>query len=344
MFDRSPGRQMVLALVLAGITIGGPSMPKAQAAVQGGAPGPSAQATPALLGVGDQYLINPGDVLDLYVFDVPELSHTYPVSPSGTVTMPLLPAPVQATGLSPDQFARALEEAFRQSGRLQRPEISVTLRPSFSNSVAVEGAVKTPSMVSEMGRTRLADIITQCGGLADYSGTVIATVTRGPLALQALAREGGPLTRTVNVDLKKVMDLNDPAAAFPVWPGDRVVVESRPPVYYVLGEVKSPCGYTIKNGPDELTFLRALAMAGDVTSVAKTKQVYIIRKDPKAPNGREEIKISMASILKGRSPDPRVQAEDILFVPGSNAKKALHTIENAPGLVTTAAVDSLIIH
>ena len=84
------------------------------------APAPStAPAPPSPAPLSDEYLINPDDVLDVYVYDVPELSHTYTVSPSGAVTVPLLPKPLQAAGLTPDQFARAMEEAFRQ---LRSPE------------------------------------------------------------------------------------------------------------------------------------------------------------------------------------------------------------------------------
>ncbi len=86
-------------------------------------------------------MINPNDVLDVYVYDVPELSHTYTVSPSGVVTVPLLPTPVQAAGLTPDQFARALEEAFRQSGRLRRPEIAVSVKQTI---IAVRWRWKGP--------------------------------------------------------------------------------------------------------------------------------------------------------------------------------------------------------
>jgi hypothetical protein len=78
-------------------------------------------------------------------------------------------------------------------------------------------------------------------------------------------------------------------------------------------------------------------MAGDMTNVAKRSKAYIIRKDPTAPKGRQEIQISLVAILNGKSPDPKVQAEDILFIPGSNSKKALHTLESAPGLMLAGA-------
>ena len=148
---------------------------------------PLAQSTAPF---SDEYLISRDDVLDVYIYDVPELSHTYTVSPSGTVAVPLLPNPIQAAGLTADQFARAMEESFRQSGRLRRPEIAVSVRQSRTRSVAVEGAVKTPQVFPVLGRTNLVEVLTQCGGLADDAG-VDLTITRGPLAMRDLAMGGG---------------------------------------------------------------------------------------------------------------------------------------------------------
>lgn len=265
---RHPTLPIPLSLALAFSVASRPATMKAQDAVPGATSSPSV-TMPAAPAAGlstsspaTEYLINPGDVVDVSVYDVPELSHTYTVSPSGTVTVPLLPQPIQAAGLTSEQFARALEEAFRQSGRLLRPAISVTLKQSLNSSVAVEGAVKTPQIVFEIGRVRLIDALTQCGGLTDDAGKTV-TITRGSLGMRDLARDGGHATPTLTVELKKVMDVSDPASTIEVWPGDRVSVERKQPdVYYVLGEVRSPGGYTIKNGHEELTFLRALAIVG----------------------------------------------------------------------------------
>jgi polysaccharide biosynthesis/export protein len=340
-----------LVCPLAFIVFSQQSILKAQEPAHGVNQGPAAPAlqtplaAPSAAPAYYEYLINPGDVLDVYVYDVPELSHTYTVSPSGVVTMPLLPSPVRAAGLAPDQFARAMEEAFRQSGRLNRPEIAVSVKQSLASSVAVEGAVKNPLILPEIGRIRLVDVLTQCGGLADDAGTNV-TITRSPLALRNLVAEGGSATPTLSVELNKVMGVTDPASTIEVWPGDRVSVErERPDVYYVLGEVKSPGGYSLKKGHEELTVLRALALAGDATGVAKKSKAMIIRKDPKGPQGREEIKLDLQRILLGKSPDPKLQADDILFVPGSNGKKALHTIETAPAMIVgEAGASAVIVH
>ncbi len=347
MFGQCRTVKILLSVALGFIVINPHAILKAQDPVPGSQLGPPAPALPTPSAapsnppLSDEYLISPDDVLDVYVYDVPELSHTYTVSPSGTITVPLLPKPLPAAGLTPDQFARAMEESFRQSGRLRHPEIAVSIKQSRTRSVAVDGAVRNPVVLPVAWRTKLVDIFSQCGGLADDAGTNV-TITRGPLALRDLATEGGSATPTLTVELKKVMDGSDPASTIEVWPGDRVSVE-RAGVFYILGEVRSPGGYTLKNGRDELTVLRALALAGDVTSVARKSKAMIIRKNPKAPKGREEINLDLKSILAGRSPDPKLQADDILFVPGSGGKKALRTLTSVPATVVGGAASTAIL-
>jgi polysaccharide biosynthesis/export protein len=296
----------------------------------------SATTTPAaatlLPDLSDGYPINPDDVLDVYVYGVPELSREYAVTPAGTVIMPLLPKPVQAAGLSPEQFARSLEENFRESGRLSRPQITVAVKRSRRSVVTVDGAVKSPQAVPVMGRTRLLSVLTQCGGRAEDAGSTV-TITRGELALHDLALEGEPTGPTATVEFKKLMDGNDPASKFDVWPGDRVSVEEAG-LFYVLGQVNRPGGYNLKSAQEQVTVLEAFAIAGDVTAVAKTDKTTIIRKNPKAPNGREEIALNMKDILEGRSPDRVLQADDILYVPVSGGKRAIH---GAGVIATTVA-------
>lgn len=332
-----------------GLTLCSGWLLKAQDAGGGGGPAPSASAPPTSpvppspTSLSDIYLINPYDELDVYVYDVPELSHIYVVSPSGMVTVPLLSEPLTAAGLTPDQFARSMEAAFQKSGRLRRPEIAVSVKKSRYLSVTVDGAVKSPQVLTEMAPTRLVDILTQCGGIADDAGTNL-TITRGSLALKDLAREGKPASPISTFELKKVLDGHDPASALMIWPGDRVSV-GRSGVYYVLGEVRTPGGFPLKNGREELTVLRALALAGDITSVAKKNKAMILRNDPQSPNGRDEIKLDLSSILAGKSTDPVLQANDILFIPGSDSKKVLRTLTGVPAsALGQAGATALIVH
>ena len=286
-----------------------------------------------------EYLINPEDVLDVYVYDVPELSREYTVNAAGTITVPLLAKPVQAAGMSPEQFARSLEEEFRHAGRLSHPQITVFIKQSRTSVVTVEGAVRSPQAVPVTGRTKLIAVLSQCGGRADDAGSTL-TVTRGEVALHDLAMEGGSASPKVTVEFKKLTDPNDPTSRFEVWPGDRISVE-RAGLFYILGQVARPGGYNLKSTDEQLSVLEALAIAGDTTSIAKTGKAMIIRKNPKAPNGREEIALNLKDILYGQSPDRNLRANDILYVPASGGKRALHgaaTVATAVGTAAGAAV------
>ena len=345
----SAARKVAVVLLALGFAIPQGAVLKAQDGGQVARAAPSAPAqiatpsSPSPSSISDLYLINPYDELDVYVYDVPELSHVYTVSPAGSVTVPLLLDPIPAAGLTPDQFAHSLEQAFQKSGRLRRPVIAVSVRQSRFLAVTVDGAVRNPQVITAMSPAKLVDILTQCGGIADDAGTNV-TITRGPLALRDLARQGRQEVATASTELKKALDGRDPASRIIVWPGDRVSV-GRAGVCYVLGEVRSPGGFALKNGHEELTVLRALALAGDVTSVAKKNKALILRNDPKSPNGRDQIKVDLPGILAGHTPDPVLQANDILFVPGSSSKKALRTLTGVPAsALGQAGATALIVH
>ncbi len=340
---KSSGQRLLIAFLLLAFTIAlgartDPVILQAQDPAPGPGPDLSAPTRTASRAVtpptsrADEYLISPEDVLDVYVYDVPELSREYTVSPDGTITVPLLPKPVAAAGLSPDQFARSLEDSFRQSGRLSRPQITVSIKQSRLSVVTVEGAVKSPQTVPVIGRTQLLSVLSQCGGRADDAGSTI-TVTRGDLALRSLAQEGLPASPAATVEFKKLMDPNDPASQFEVWPGDHISVE-RAGLFYVLGQVGHPGGYNLMSVNEQVSVLEALALAGDTTSIARIDKAMLIRKNPKAPSGREEIALNLKDILDGRSPDRILQANDILYVPVSGGKRAVHS---AGAVATTMA-------
>ncbi|MGA9392802.1 MAG: hypothetical protein WBV69_20400, partial [Candidatus Sulfotelmatobacter sp.] len=126
---------------------------------------------------------------------------------------------------------------------------------------------------------------------------------------------------------------------FSVWPGDRVSVEHAG-IFYVLGEVGHPGGYNLKSAQEQVTILEALAIAGDVTFVAKKSKAVIIRKDATVPTGRKEIALNISNILSGHSPDQILQSNDVLYVPASGGKRAIRTLSSVPGAVAAAATYS----
>jgi polysaccharide export outer membrane protein len=283
--------------------------------------------------------ISPDDLLEVYVVDVAEISREYRVSPGGSITVPLLNDPIPATGLVPAQLAQAIGERLRAAGMVTNPQVTVAIKESRLRCVAVTGAVSRPQLYPFSGRTTLLDVISQAGGLAEEAGTT-AVITRGDLAMRVLSRgrrDGTDLPRVVTADLKRLLETGDSELNLDLYPGDRVTVQ-RAGVFYVVGAVNRPGGFTLKNYREEMTVLKALALAEDLKPTAIRNKAMILRKNTRMPEGREEIALNLQKILAGRAPDQPVKADDILFVPDSSSKRAMRRGAEAAIQIATGVI------
>ena len=262
-------------------------------------------------------MINADDVLDVNVLDVPELSREYRVSPSGTVLLPLLPSPLSAAGMRVTDFSDMVAKELRDRGLVTNPHVLVSITSSRIESVAVTGAVKMPQIYPVFGRTTLLDILSQTQGLTDDASN-IAVISRGEIG----ARSSKSGARTETVDLTKLLQSGDAVYNIDIFPGDRVTVP-RAGIVYVVGAVNKPGGFPIKTSGEGMTVLQAIALASDVKSTAKRDKTVVIRPDPNAPGGHKQTPLDLKKILAGKSEDPILQANDILFVPDSEGAKAL---------------------
>jgi polysaccharide export outer membrane protein len=280
---------------------------------------PSTGAPVALGGSSEKYgdsIISADDVLEVYVMDVAEISRQYRVSPSGNIVLPLLPNPLPAAGLTPSQFSDSLARQLRDRGLVMNPNIVVTIASSRLKAVSITGAVKMPQIYPVFGRTTLLDVLSQAQGVADDASN-LAVISRGDIGMQATNAK----QRTQTVDLKKLLQTGDPIYNIDIYPGDRITVPHAG-VVYVVGAVNKPGGFVIRAPDNGMTVLQALAMAEDAKSTAQRGKTMIIRPDPKAPDGHTMKPVNLNLILAGKQPDYLLQADDILFIPDSTAKKA----------------------
>jgi polysaccharide biosynthesis/export protein len=274
-------------------------------------------------------VITPDDVLEVYVLDVPELSRQYRVSPAGKVVLPLLPDSLSAAGLTPEEFSDSLAKQLRDHGLVTNPHIVVTIVSSRLKSVAITGAVKMPQIYPVFGKTTLLDVLSQAQGLADDASNV-AIISRGSAGEQATGQS------TQSVDIKKLLQDSNPSDNVDVYPGDRVTVPQAG-IVYVVGAVNKPGGFMIKTS-NGMTVLQALAMAEDVKLDSVKSKSVIIRPNPKAPEGHEQIPVNLNQVLQGKQQDMVMRADDILYVPESASKRAFRNIGQAALQAATLAV------
>ena len=296
---------------------------------------PVAAAQPRSPGLetADDYVISPNDVVEVYVVDAPEFSREYRVSSSGQIAIPLLPQPIEAAGLTLGGVSREIDKQLKKAGLITNPHVSLSIKESRLHSIAVTGAVKSPQIYPVFGHTRLLDLLSQAGGLAENAGPTVK-ITRGGIAKQLFKANDHPLNpaeaassnpaqsgQTTTIKLRDLLSAGDPSLNIDVYPGDWVTVPVAD-VVYVVGAVNKSGGFALSSSRENMTVLQAIAYAEDLKSTARSDQARILRPDATAPNGRKEIVVNLKQILAGKSSDIPLQANDILFVPDSSSKKA----------------------
>jgi polysaccharide export outer membrane protein len=141
------------------------------------APSAGAHASGALPS-GNAYRVGPRDILDVSVFDVPELSATVLVSDNGTIQLPLL-GEIPAAGKTPQELQADLTTRLGVD-YLQNPRVTVSVKEFNSQSVILTGAVKTPGVYPLKGKMSLLELIAAAGGFAEGSdSTVLVLRKRG---------------------------------------------------------------------------------------------------------------------------------------------------------------------
>jgi polysaccharide export outer membrane protein len=116
------------------------------------------------------YRIGPMDVLDISVFQAPDLAKTVEVAENGTIDMPLL-GETPAAGKTTKELEKDLNSRFGAK-YLQNPQTTVTVKEFNSNRVTVSGAVKAPGVFPFKGQTLLQSVV-MAGGLAPESNSMV---------------------------------------------------------------------------------------------------------------------------------------------------------------------------
>jgi polysaccharide biosynthesis/export protein len=298
-----------------------------------------AQATAVKQG---DYVIGSGDLLAVEVFDVPELSREVRVNETGFVSLPLIPVKVHVTGLTTFQLQDKLAELLQSNGLVSTPQVSVILKEQHSQPITVIGAVKAPMVIQAIRQTTLLQVLSQAGGIADDAGSIVivnrpAPTTMGPADAEATNIAGEPQTFTIG--LSDLLESGNATFNIPVLGGD-VVSVPRAGIIYVVGAVSHPGGFVMANDRDRMTTLKVLSLAGGTTGSAKTKEAVILRKNPETGK-RDEVPVDLKKVMSLKTEDVTLQASDILFVPDSNGKKALHRAGDiAIGLTSGVALVS----
>jgi polysaccharide biosynthesis/export protein len=268
----------------------------------GWAQGPVTDAPPAAARDQSAIAIGPGDLLDLTVFDVPELVLKVRVDINGCVSLAFL-GDLRLAGMTVGNAQRLIARALVERQLVKEPQVSIFIEEFATQGITVYGEVNAPGIYPLMGPHRLYDVISAAGGLTLKSGrsvTVLHAGQRDHPDVVTLASDNANENEHANV---------------PIYPGDTIVV-SKAGMVYVLGEVNKPGAFLMEDNTS-ISVLKATALAGGTTKLASLKDSMILRK---SPEGTTQTRISLNKIYHGKASDLQLHAEDIVFVPLSNVK------------------------
>jgi len=266
--------------------------------------------------------LGPRDLIEVNVYNVPELTTKARVSDSGDVYLPLIDY-VHVDGLTQEEAQTVIEKRLADGGFVRNPHVTIFVDEAASQGVTILGEVSKPGIYPDVADHKLYEVVSEAGGFLSTASRKIAIIRRNQ-------------PEPIHIDLPRNL-ADDVSGNVEVLPGDTITVP-RAPIIYVVGDVGRPSGLLVDNGT--LTVLQALALAGGTNRTAKMGGVRIIRK---TPSGMTETRIQLKKMLEAKAPDITLQADDILFVPVSGGR-ILAAQSLATALSAATAVSIYTVH
>jgi polysaccharide biosynthesis/export protein len=267
--------------------------------------------------------ISEGDLLDIVIFDTPELSGRFRVNAKGDILLPLA-GTLHVAGLTIAEITDAVGKRYKEAGILVAPEVTVFVAEFTRRTITITGEVRAPGVYSIPAPRTLTDTLAMAGGLNETASRTVSIVhASDPKQI---------IHVTLNVGAQTPESIQE--GRMEILPGDSIFV-ARSGVIYLVGELTRPGGYQVEHN-NRLTLLEALALAGGVTRTAKANEARLIRR---SATGREEITVNLQKVLYGGGPDMLLTDGDIVFVPTSIRKEYTQQVIGAAiGTATTFGI------
>jgi len=225
--------------------------------------------------------VGTGDLLHIEVFDVPELSRDVRIGDAGDISYPLIPKRIQVIGLTVFQLEEKMEKLLVENGLVSHPQVSVFVKELNSQPISIIGAVARPMVYQVSRPTTLLEILSDAGGIAENAGSVIL-ITR-PLRNSTVDTSndlGSTDVQTLTIRLQDLLESGNSAFNIPVYGGDTISVPKAGIVYVSGAGVNQPGGYVLLNNGDQITAMKAVALAHGINGYAKADEAVIFRPNP----------------------------------------------------------------
>lgn len=299
-----------------------------QAAASGTAPTSAtpAQVAPAtanavasqpmsMLYPGEDFLLQPGDLILVRVFLQADYQATVRLGLDGTAQLPFIGS-VPLQGLTVRAAQSLIADRLRAGQFYRNPDVIIQVLDTVNGSVQVTGEVHMTVPVAT--ERSLKDVLLTAGGLPANASHTVKIVRPGVT---------DPIVVELGTDLATSTTAN-----IPVHPHDIIQI-TRASVVYVLGAFHTQGAVPLDQAAP-LTLLQLAAISGGIGFEGDYKDLRLIRT---VGNDRKVISVDIKKVRDGTAKDPILQANDIVFLP-TNSMKAVAKSMGASGVLGIVSI------
>ena len=131
------------------------------------------QTTPLTTNIAHRLQISSGDLLEVGVFDTPELSGKLRVNEAGEIVIPVAGA-LRVEGMTAEEAAASVEQQLLAAEILKDPHVSIFIVEYATQGVTVTGEVKSPGIYPLLGSHGLVDLLSAAGGVTSSAGRMVS--------------------------------------------------------------------------------------------------------------------------------------------------------------------------
>jgi len=209
------------------------------------------------------YVMGPGDVIKITVFQNPEMATETRVSEAGTITFPLV-GTVEVGGLTTSQAEVKITGLLKTGNFVPHAQVTVIVTQFRSRQISVLGQVNRPGRFAiEEPTVRLTDVLAMAGGISSLGADTVTII-----------RPREPSDDHIDIEILGLFDVPPQFKNIEIVNGDTVFVP-RAPVVYIYGEVQRPGAYRLER---KMTVIQALSLAGGFTLRGTEKGLRIKRR------------------------------------------------------------------
>jgi polysaccharide export outer membrane protein len=227
-----------------------------------------------------EYLLGPGDIIHITVFNNPELTTDARVSETGSITFPLIGS-VQVVGLSLSKAQDAIAVRLDQGHYVTKAQINILPTLIVGSQVTVVGHVNRPGRYPlQTTLTHISDALALAGGADPLGADTIVLIQH----------------RSDGTEVRNPVDMNDLFARGVghdqlVQGGDTIYVP-RQSEFYVYGEVEHPGAFRLE---PHMTLMQGLALGGFVNERGSERRTQIFRQDDSGK--MQEVALNLTDML-----------------------------------------------